>query len=93
MNNEQKIKEQIEKLERHLVTAGHYVARNVNVRGFDWLHLSDWKGKSGHPLWMKNHMIPSTKRKMTERESAIEKISTKTKEKQLQDRRRSIAHA
>jgi len=34
-------------------------AKNVNVKGFpSWLKLSDWKGKSGHPLWMKNHMIP-----------------------------------
>jgi len=93
MNTERKIKEQIEKLNQNLVAAEHYVARNVNVRAFDWLHLSDWNGKSGHPLWMKKHMIPSTKRMMTERERALKQIASKTKERQLKERRRDATHA
>ena len=93
MNKERKIKESLEKLNRNLVAAEHYIARNVNVRAYDWLHLSDWKGKSGHPLWMKNRMIPSVKRMMTESERALEKIATKTKERQLKEQRRDDAHA
>jgi hypothetical protein len=93
MNTERKIKEQIEKLNQNLVAAEHYVAWNVNVRAFDWLHLSDWNGKSGHPLWMKKHMIPSTKRMMTERERALKQIASKTKERQLKERRRNATHA
>jgi hypothetical protein len=93
MNKKRKIEEQIEKLDQQLVAAEHYVARNVNVRGFDWLHLSDWHGKSGHPLWMKNHMIPSTKKMLAERERAIKIITTKAKDKLHQERRRNIEHA
>ncbi len=92
MNRERKIKEQIEKLNQNLVAAEHYVARNVNVQSFDWLHLSDWNGKSGHPLWMKNYMIPSIKRMMTESERALEKITSKTKARRIKERRRDDAH-
>ena len=93
MNEERKIKKQVEKLDQHLLAAGQYVARNVNVRGFSWLHLSDWKGKSGHPLWMKNHMIPSTKKARAERERALEKIVTKAKEKRIKKRKQILARA
>jgi len=93
MNKERKIKESLKKLNRNLVAAEHYIARNVNVRACDWLHLSDWKGKSGHPLWMKNRMIPSVKKMMTERERALEKIAAKTKERRLKERKRDDAHA
>jgi hypothetical protein len=86
MNKERKIKEQIGILDQHLAVAKKYVARNVNVRGL--VHLSDWKGKSGHPLWMKNKMIPSTQRARAAKESALERINTKGKEKQLKQRRR-----
>jgi len=94
MNKERKIKEQIEVLDQHLAAAKEYVARNVNVRGAaSWLHLGDWKGKSGHPLWMKNHMIPSTKRSRTEKERALERIATKAKVKRLKEQRRNNAYA
>jgi len=88
MNKGRKIKEQIEMLDQHLAAAGDYVARTVNVRGSSWLHLSDWEGKSGHPLWMKNHMIPSTKRARAEKERALERINTKSKEERLKQQRR-----
>jgi hypothetical protein len=94
MNKERKIKQQIEMLDQSLAAAGEYVARNVNVRGFpSWLKLSDWKGKTGHPLWMKNHMIPSTKRSRTEKERALETIATKSKKRQIKERRGNVAHA
>ena len=79
MNKERKIKEQIKRLDQHLAAAEGYVARNVNVRGLSWLHLSDWKGKSGHPLWIKNYMMPSTQKAQAEKERALEKIATKAK--------------
>jgi hypothetical protein len=88
MGKKRKIKEQIGMLDQHLAAAEEYVARNVNVRGLSWLHLSDWKGKSGHPLWMKHKMIPSTKRARAEKERALERINTKGKKKQLKQRRR-----
>jgi hypothetical protein len=68
--------------------AEEYVARNVNVEGSPWLHLDDWKGKSGHPLWMKNYMIPATKKARARKEKALEKISRKIKGKGLSRRRR-----
>jgi hypothetical protein len=89
MKKTRNIKQQIGTLDQHLAAAEEYVARNVNVRGFPgWLHLSDWKGKSGHPLWMKNHMIPSTQRARAEKERALERINAKGKGKQLNQRRR-----
>jgi hypothetical protein len=94
MKKARKIKEQIEMLDQHLAAAKEYVAQNVNVRGkASWLHLGDWKGKSGHPLWMKNHMIPSTQKSQAGKVRAIEKIATKAKEKRLKERKRKDAHA
>jgi hypothetical protein len=88
MKKTTKIKQQIGTLEQNLAAAEEYVARNVNIRGFpSWLRLSDWKGKSGHPLWMKKHMIPSTLRARVENERALERINAKGKEKQLKQRR------
>ena len=88
MKKTRKIKQQTRTLDQNLAAAEEYVARNVNVRGFpSWLKLSDWKGKSGHPLWMKNHMIPSTQRARAEKERALERIDAKGKEKQLKQRR------
>jgi hypothetical protein len=51
MKKTRKIKQRICTLDQHLAAAEEYVAKNANVRGFpSWLKLSDWKGKSGHPL-------------------------------------------
>lgn len=89
MKKTRKITQRICTFDQHLAAAEEYVAKNVNVRGFpSWLKLSDWKGKSGHPLWMKNHMIPSTQRARAEQERALERINAKGKEKQLKQGRR-----
>jgi hypothetical protein len=88
MNKQRQIKEQIKMLDRHLLAAERYVAKNVDVWGLSWLHLGDWKGKSGHPLWMKNHMIPATKRFSVKKERALKKIATKAKEKRQTERRK-----
>jgi hypothetical protein len=53
-----KIEQQLARIEERLANAEEYLARNVNVEGKSFLHFDDWCGKSGHPLWMKNVMIP-----------------------------------
>ena len=88
MNKLRKIKEQISTLNQHLAASKEYVARNVNVRGLFWLHLNDWKGTSGHPLWMKNHMIPSTERALTEKERSLKRVVAKRKEKRVTGRKK-----
>jgi hypothetical protein len=82
-----KIQETLSKLEQRLRNAEEYVARNVNVRSSLFLHFKDWKGKSGHPLWMKNHMIPVTERGRARKEKALERIMAKKKDKKSQQRR------
>ena len=88
MNKRRKIEEQLEMIDNRLAAAEDYVARNVNVEGSSWLHLDDWKGRSGHPLWVKNYMIPATKRARARKEKALEGISRKSKDKALKQRRR-----
>ena len=90
MNKRQKIREQLEKIETQLTNAEEYVARNVNVEGASWLHTSDWEGKSGHPLWTKNFMIPSIKKVQARKEKALENISSKNREKRKQRRQRRM---
>lgn len=88
MNKKRKIQEQIQTLERHLAAAEDYVARKANVRSVSAFHLGDWKGNSGHPLWMKNHMIPTTQRTLAEKERILDRIDSKTKAKQIKQQRR-----
>jgi hypothetical protein len=73
-------------IDKHLAKAEEYIARNVNVKSSSWLHLEDWKGKSGHPLWMKNHMVPSTKKARAKMEKALERITKKEKDKKSKKR-------
>lgn len=81
MNKLRKIKEQLETIEIRLTKAEKYIGRNVNVEGSAWLHTDDWNGKSGHPLWMKNWMIPATKKRKARKEKALERIDNKSREK------------
>jgi hypothetical protein len=87
----QEIEEQLQLIEQLISNAEDYVARNVNVEGSTWLHLGDWRGKSGHPLWMKNHMIPTLMKRRAKAEKALEAIDDKTKDKELMRRRRRAA--
>jgi hypothetical protein len=87
MNKKQVIKEQLEMIEKRLADAEEYVAQGVNVEGSAWLHFDDWNGKSGHPLWMKNFMIPATKKARAKKERALEKISRKEGDRCLKQRR------
>ena len=89
MNKRQKIEEQLETMQKCLADAEEYVARNINVEGSAWLHTDDWNGKSGHPLWMKNFMIPAIKKRQAMKEKALVKIDNKSREKLKQRRRHS----
>jgi hypothetical protein len=84
-----KIYEQLEKIEQRLRDAEEYVARNQNVESSSFLHFKDWEGKSGHPLWMKNFMIPATKKGRARKEKALERIVVKAKEKNSERKKRS----
>ena len=89
--NARKIKQiesQLEKLDERLANAEEYVARGINIEGDSWLHFGDWSGKSGHPLWMRNVMIPRTLKHRTRKERAIEKIGSKEKDKRVSNRKR-----
>jgi hypothetical protein len=68
--HERKIQESLERIEQRLRNAEEYVARNENVEGASFLHLRDWEGKSGHPLWMQHWMLPTTKRERARKERA-----------------------
>ena len=83
-----KIEEQLEMAERHLANAEEYVTQNVNVEGSSWLHLDDWRGKSGHPSWMRNFMIPTTKKYIAKKEKALAGIHNKAKDKNITRRKR-----
>jgi hypothetical protein len=86
MDEGRKIREQLDYVERDLANAEAYVERNVNVDSVAWLHLGDWRGNSGHPLWMKNHMIPSLKRWKVKKEKALQTLNKKRRER-LKDHR------
>jgi hypothetical protein len=72
-----KIHEQLTSMERRLRDAEEYIAQNENVASSSFLHFKDWEGKSGHPLWMRNFMIPTTRRARARKEKALERIIVK----------------
>jgi len=88
-----KIKEQVQMIEKHLVNAEEYLAQNINVDSSSWLHLGDWRGRSGHPSWMRNWMIPSLKKSRARKEKALEIIDKKAKDKNLLRHRRQEGSA
>src|SRR5437773_593408 len=78
-----RIREQLQFIEERLLNAEEYVARNVNVEGSSWLHFGDWRGNSGHPLWMKNFMIPTMMKLRARKEKALDTIDDRAKGKGL----------
>jgi hypothetical protein len=84
----QSIEEQLEVIEKCLANAEEYLAKNVNVEGSSWLHFDDWRGKSGHPLWMKNFMIPIMIKGRAKKEKALRNLNQKAKDKYLTTRKR-----
>ena len=87
MSKQQQIERQLELIDKRLANAAAYVASGVNVEGTKFLHLDDWRGKSGHPKWMRNHMIPATKRGRAKKEKALERMKNKERKRVLQQRR------
>jgi hypothetical protein len=87
MDKKLQIGQQLARIEQRLANAEAYAARGVNVEGSAFLHFDDWKGNSGHPLWMKNFMMPATKRGRAKKEKALDRITNEEREKRLQQRR------
>lgn len=81
MYKRRKIKDRLNSLERDLANAKAYLERGVNVEGFAWLHTDDWQGKSGHPLWIENHMIRALKRRRVKEENALQTLNNKRRER------------
>ena len=92
MDKKRRIRQQLERIEERLANAEAYVARGVNVEGASFLHFGDWQGNSGHPKWMKNFMIPATKRGRAKKERALERIVNQEREKRLKQRRKPPAN-
>ena len=89
MNKTRAIEAQLEILEKHLACAEEYIAQDINIERSSWFHSDDFKGKSGHPLWMKNFMVPTTKKFMARKEKALERIERQIKDKSLEHRIRT----
>lgn len=87
MHKRRRIEEQLEKIDERLANAEAYLARGENVEGTAFLHFDDWRGKSGHPKWMENFMIPATKRGRARKEKALERIVNQEREKRIAGRR------
>lgn len=86
-----KIKEQIRKMEAYLANAEQYLTQNVNIEGVSFLHFDDWKGRSGHPAWVRNVMIPSTKEGISKMEKTLDIVYKKRKDKSVSRRKRQGA--
>lgn len=84
-----RIEERLESVDKQLANAEAYIQKGVNVRSASSLHLEDWTGGSGHPLWMKNHMVPQTKKTRAKLEAKLERIATKEKDRRSHKRRPS----
>jgi hypothetical protein len=91
VNKRRNIEERLRHTNDRLAAAEAYVARGVNVGGRAFLHLDDWNGRSGHPLWMKNHMIPATEWRRARDERALHRVIREAKEKRRTQRRRQKA--
>jgi hypothetical protein len=87
INDKRIIQEKLERIDQVLRTAEEYVARDENVYIRSFCHFKDWQGKSGHPLWMKNFMIPARKRGRARKERALERVIAKEKGMKHQKRR------
>ena len=84
----QEVEKTLNLIEKSLANAESYPAHDVNVEGKSFLHFDDWRGKSGHPLWMRNVMIPARMRQRARKEKALEAIANKGKNKNMTRRKR-----
>ena len=88
MSKRRKIHEQLTAIEKTLSNAEEYVQKGINVEGSSWLHLDDWRGRSGHPSWMRNFMIPTMMKHRARKEKALEAVDNRAKDKELTRLRR-----
>lgn len=79
-----KIEKKIERLEKNLEDSKSYVKKGENIYG-DW--STDWKGKSGHPSWVKNIVIKCKEYSIKAWHRVIDDLEKKEKDKQLSQRR------
>jgi hypothetical protein len=84
---QRRIEERLESIGRDLANAAAYIEKGVNVRSSSPLHLLDWKGQSGHPLWMKNHMVPRNRKEQAKLETALERIAAREHDRRSHRRR------
>jgi hypothetical protein len=82
-----KIRRKIDTLETELAAGARYALRGVNRRAGPC--VQDWKGNTGHPLWMRNHMIPVKRRVRAQLDRALDTIATKERGRRLRARRRA----
>jgi hypothetical protein len=87
MRAKRKTEQLIEAIDRDLAAAELYLSRGINSESNDWLHLSDWRGKSGHPLWMKNVMVPGLEKSRAKAERRFETYERKCADIRLGSRR------
>lgn len=86
MDKSRQIQNRIEEFDQRLANAEAYLSRGENIEGTGFLHFDDWKGNSGHPLWIRNVMIPRTTKKRAQLERTLESIAEK--ERQIRRDRR-----
>jgi hypothetical protein len=87
MKKRRRIEERLESMDRDLANAEAYIERGANVRSSSPLHLEDWAGQSGHPLWMKNHMVPQTKKAQVKQEKVLDRIEAREHNRKSAKRR------
>jgi hypothetical protein len=87
-----KIEEKLAAIESRLENAAVYIEAGVNVEGTSFLHFDDWQGKSGHPSWMKNFMVPTMRKHRARMEKSVETISAREHDKELTRRKRKRLH-
>lgn len=81
MKRKGKIKERLAQLQKSLSNAEKYLEKGENIEGLSWFHFDDWRGNSGHPDWVRNKMIPATKRMIIKAEKQLENIEKKIKDR------------
>jgi hypothetical protein len=87
-NKRRKIEERLRNVEVDLANAQDYVEKSENIESSSFLHFSDWRGKSGHPAWMKNHMIPTLIKYRARKEKTLQKLRNQAKDKRVTNRKR-----
>ena len=76
MNKKRKIEEKIKMTEKHLTDAEDYAAKGQNIQ------------RVGHPLWVKNRIVPLLRRRRAKQEKALGTVNKRDRNAALDRRRR-----